>query len=308
MSCAACGGPLAPWLLVPGGEPADERRYALLRCGACGSAVTRDRPQAGAELYERGAYAPGAPRLAGLLSAWRRLAARQPLAYLRRAGLRPGARVLDAGAGTGWLVAELRRAGFDARGIDSSRRSVARAREAGVPVELEAIEAHEDGGLAAVVLWHSLEHLDDPAGALARVREWLAPRGLVLVAVPNVASWQARIAGPAWLHLDAPRHRSHLTPAGLAELLARTGFAPGRAHHMVWEHNPAGMWLALLARLGATPNLPFHLLKRTARPAARDAALLPLALPLAPAALALEGAAARARAGGTVALIAQRVE
>ena len=303
--CPACGGTLAPWIEVPAGEPSDPRRFPLERCGSCGSAVTGGAPP-GPEAYTEGVYAPGPPRAGRVVRALQRATVGQPARALARAGLHPGARVLDAGAGTGRLVAELRRRGYDAAGIEPSGRSAAAAASSGRPVERRAIEQHSDSGLDAVVLWHVLEHLDDPAAALARVAGWLSPGGLVLIGVPNAASWQARIGGEGWLHWDAPRHRVHLTPGGVGALLVGAGLAPLRTEHMVWEHNPAAMWMALLARAGMTPGFPFHALKRNVALRPRDVTLTAVGVPLLPVALALEAVAAGRHRGGTVAVVAQR--
>jgi 2-polyprenyl-3-methyl-5-hydroxy-6-metoxy-1,4-benzoquinol methylase len=108
-------------------------------------------------------------------------------------------------------------------------------------VENAAIAA---GSVDAVSLWHVLEHVEDPGTALRAVRAWLAPGGVLLVGVPNLASWQARLAGPRWYHLDLPRHRTHFTPTGLEALLEASGFTVERAAHVLLEHNPLGMWLA----------------------------------------------------------------
>lgn len=288
------------------GEPSDPRRFELLRCAHCASAVTTGAPP-GPEAYERGIYAPGAPRAAALVRALQGLVVGQAARTLRRAGLPPGARVLDAGAGTGRLVAALAGHGHAATGIEPSARSAAAAVAAGRAVSRVAIEDHAEHGLDAIVLWHVLEHLDDPHAALVRLRGWLRPGGLVLLGVPNPASLQARIAGAAWMHWDVPRHRLHLTPRGLRALLAGAGLEQVHAEHLVWEHNPAAMWMALLSRLGLPPALPFHLLKRNARPRPRDLALLLVAGPvLLPVALLLEALAAAARRGGTVAVVARR--
>jgi SAM-dependent methyltransferase len=291
---------------VRAGEPSDPRRFPLLRCAHCGSAVTGGEPPA-TDAYETGVYAPGPPRALWLVRALQRAAIGQPARLLRRAGVAPGARVLDAGAGRGRLVAELRRRGYDASGIEPSARGAASAAAAGAPVRAESLAEHADSGLDAVVLWHVLEHLDDPLAALELVRGWLRPGGAVLVGVPNPASLQAAIAGPGWLHWDAPRHRVHLTPAGLRTLLGRAGLRPAATSHFVLEHNPAGMWMALLARLGMTPGFPFHLLKRNVPARPRDLTLLALGVPLAPVAVALEAAAAAARRGGTVAVVARAI-
>jgi SAM-dependent methyltransferase len=302
--CPACGGPLGRWMQVPGGEPSDPRLYQLLRCERCGSAVTEGEPP-GAAFYETGVYAPGPPRAPALVRALQRVTTAQPARLLRRAGVAPGARVLDAGAGRGRLVAELQRRGYHAAGIEPSTRGAGSAAAAGLAVRAESLADHEDRGLDAVVLWHVLEHIEDPLAALRHVREWLTPGGAVLVAVPNASSLQARVAGGAWLHWDAPRHRVHLTTRGLGELLDRAGLRTVRTSHMVLEHNPSGMWMALLSRLGMSPAFPFHFLKRNAPARPRDLALLALGVPMAPLAVGLEAAAAAARRGGTVALVAR---
>ena len=304
-ACPACGERPAPWREVPAGEPSDARLFPLLRCARCGTALTGGESP-GADAYETGVYAPGPPRALPLVRALQLATVGQPIRMLRRAGLRRGSRVLDAGAGGGRLVAALGAAGFAAEGIEPSGRGAARAADAGLPVRRERIEDHVDGGLDAVVLWHVLEHVDDPRAVLARVLGWLRPGGLLLAGVPNIDSLQARIGGPGWLHLDVPRHRVHFSAAGLESLLGRTGYETVRTHHLVWEHNPAGMWMALLTRAGMAPGLPFHLLKRNATARPLDWALMAAGVPLAPAAVALEAVAAAAGRGGTVAAVAAR--
>jgi SAM-dependent methyltransferase len=303
-SCPACGGPLAAWIEVAAGEPADPRRYPLSRCTVCGTAVTGGPPPP-PDAYTSGIYAYSSRRPAPI-RALQRLTVVQPARILQRAGVATGGRVLDAGAGRGRLVAELHRRGFRAEGIEPSARSAAAARGAGLAVRPVALADHEDEGLDAVVLWHVLEHLDDPARALARAGSWLRPGGVALIGVPNVASLQARIGGPSWMHFDAPRHRVHLTPRGLASLVQGAGLRPGAAAHMVWEHNPAAMWMALLSRAGMSPAYPFHVLKGNAPAGGRDMALMLAGLPLFAPAAALEAVAAAARRGGTIAALAYR--
>jgi SAM-dependent methyltransferase len=302
--CPVCGGGLVPWRTVAAGEPSDSGHYELDRCASCGSAITRGRPPS-ADAYETGQYSRAQPRLVRAVAALQGFAGRQPVRFLRRAGLEGGARVLDIGAGPGRLVAALNGAGFDARGIEPSRRSVALAHQRGVAVERRDLFEHTDSSLDAAVMWHVLEHLDDPPAALATVRGWLRPGGLLLVGVPNLASLQAEVAGDGWFHLDAPRHRVHFTTDGLRRLLVRSGFDVIRTHHLVLEQNLHGMWFALLTRLGMRPGFPFHFLKRNIDVRTRDVGLTALGLPLVPVAALLEAGAAVTHRGGTVAVVAR---
>ena len=201
--CPACGGPLASWREVRSSEPElADLRYVLRRCGDCGSAVT-DGPVG--DLHDSGAFRAGTPRLHVLA---RPLLARfdaQRLDLLGRLA-EPGARVLDAGAGQGRFVAATRRAGYDALGLEPSQRGTERGAARGVqliPVGIEEAEI-EPGSLDAVSLWHVLEHLDHPAAALARIADWLAPGGGLVLGVPNLDSWQARLGGGAGFTSTCP--------------------------------------------------------------------------------------------------------
>ena len=303
-ACPACGGRLAAWRRAPAAE-AGAPPVALARCGRCASAVTLD--PVPPDAHESGDYAPGAPRGAGLAAPLLRAFDRRRLGLLRPA-MPPPARLLDAGAGRGRFVAAALAAGYVASGLEPSTRGVAAAREVyGIGLEHTGIEEAcvAARSLDVLSLWHVLEHLEDPGAALGTLRRWLAPGGVLLVGVPNLGSWQARLAGARWYHLDLPRHRTHFTTAGLTALLEANGFVVERVHHVLAEHNPLGMWLAGVGRVTHRPNYLYHLLKRNAPARSPDLLVTIAALPLVPLAAALELVAGLARRGGTVAVVAR---
>ena len=296
--CPACGGLLKGWKSGLAGEPGGER-VPMRKCVACGSAVTA--APAPAEVHETGAYATSSPRLAGAAAPLLAAFDRQRLALL---GLSPPARIADAGAGRGRFVAAARAAGFEATGIEPSARGVAAARDTyGVALQAATIEDARVDTVDGVTLWHVLEHLDDPAAALWRVSSWLAPGGVVLVGVPNLASLQASLARSRWFHLDLPRHRVHFTPPGITALLERTGFEVEAVHHVLAEHNPWGLWQSLVPT--RPPSYAYHLLKRSVPPRPLPLAVTAAALPLIPVAAAAELAAGLAGRGGTIAVRAR---
>ena len=306
--CPACGErTLAPWRIVPGSDPALPGDYALARCTRCASAVTL--APAPPEAHEAGAYGGGAPRGAGLAAPLLRRFDRRRLTFLARAGAQPPGRLLDVGAGRGRFVAQARAAGWHAEGIEPSLRGVTGARARGIELQQAGIEhaAVQAGSLDAASLWHVLEHLDDPGAALERIAGWLAPGGVLVVGVPNLASVQARAGGARWYHLDVPRHRTHFTVRGLHALLRRHGLEPVCTHHVLAEHNPFGLWVSVVSRATRTPSWLYHALKRNAPLRSRDALVTAAALALAPVAVVAELAFALARRGGTVAVVARRV-
>lgn len=308
-ACPVCGrGPLMRWRPATASDPqlAGRAVFELERCPDCASAATIGNAEVPGAMYEGGTYNPSrglARRFTGPL---RGLAERDRMRFVSH--LRRGSRVLEVGAGDGKLVAAMRAAGLDARGIDPSPAACSAAAELGVEVANVGVDEAEvePASLDAVVIWHALEHFDDPASSLRRVRSWLAPGAALIVAVPNLASAQARIGGDRWFHQDVPRHRVHLTPAGATALLARTGFATDRIRHLLVEQNPLGMWQTLLNRLTGERDFAFRLLKRDLPEGGglsrvRDLAVTVIAGPLlVPVALLAELAAGLARRGGSI--------
>jgi SAM-dependent methyltransferase len=305
-ACPCCGGTLRHWRSVPSSEPVlGARRFALLRCQACGSAVTAGEPIPA--LHDSGAYRPGTPRLHGVALPLLRAFDRRRLALLADV-VAPPARLLDLGAGRGRFVAVARAAGYEATGVEPSRRGVTAAAALGIELQQASIEevAFGEASFDAISAWHVLEHVEDPAAALARITAWLRPGGALLVGVPNLAGAQARLGGERWYHLDVPRHRTHFTQAGLLALVRAAGLRPLRTVHLLLEHNPYGMWQSLVNRLTRHPSYLYNLLKRNAPLDARDLALTIAALPLAPVAATGELVAGLTGRGGTIAMIAVR--
>ncbi|MBI5357161.1 methyltransferase domain-containing protein [Candidatus Collierbacteria bacterium] len=72
--------------------------------------------------------------------------------------------------------------------------------------------------------WESLEHVSNPALALAKIFKSLKKKGILIIECPNYANSERLIFGSKWFHLDTPRHLTHFTPKGLAHLLGEVGF------------------------------------------------------------------------------------
>jgi SAM-dependent methyltransferase len=280
VTCAWCGAPLDAAVRAPGG----------LRCPRCTVVTTHPWP-APAELDAAyaGAYRPEGGRFSGPLDALLR-ATRGALA--RRIDARaPAGPVLDVGAGDGTLVRALRRRGRAAHGVERG--------DGPLPA----------GPFAAVVLWHVLEHLPEPVTTLRALADRLVPGGLLVLALPNAASLQARAAGDDWLAIDAPRHLVHVPAPALLAALRDLGLRVERTSH--WRGGQVAFgWLDWLVRraTGASaydairrPDARFAPLGRRRRAAALAAGAL-----LAPAALALAAVEVALRRGGTIHVEARR--
>lgn len=196
----------------------------------------------------------------------------------------PG-RVLDVGCGRGLMLAFLKGAGWECVGTERSAELANAVRQDhALDVRVSARLADCDfmpQSFDVVTMWHSLEHVGDPVDALAAANGLLRPGGLLLLEVPNVASWQARIGGPVWFHLDVPRHRYHFSPETLRAVLGGCGFEVIRTWTVSLEYGFYGMWQTLLNRVTSEPNVLYRGLRHRAPSTARlgDVLLTTVLLP-----------------------------
>jgi SAM-dependent methyltransferase len=285
-SCAWCGAPLGP----------DSIRLAgRVRCRRCGAATTSPWPTT-AELeaaYGEWYRPAGGSRFSFAGDAI--LRSTRGLLAGRIDAIAPPGPVLDVGAGDGTLLDALHRHGREAIGLE--RRSDRADVRDGTIADL-------DGEWAAVVFWHSLEHLPEPGEAIREAARLLKPGGVIAVAVPNGESLQAAAFGDRWLHLDLPRHLVHLSATSLGSGLERNGFAIERTSFSRGGQIVIGWLDGLVGKLPGRPSL-YQALRRPparmdAQPTGSRAFAIGAALLLMPIAWVAAAVEVALRRGGTV--------
>ncbi len=141
-------------------------------------------------------------------------------------GLPPGARVLDAGCGSGRNMVELQRYG-SVTGIELSSPSVQAARERGVGEVLEGSVLElpfADDSFDLAVSLDVVEHLEDDVAALRELRRVVAPGGRLLVTVPAY-QW-------LWSRHDViNHHHRRYSRTTLVAAAQRAGWECERATH-----------------------------------------------------------------------------
>ena len=290
-ACLWCGSPLAA-AATPG--------WTVLRCPSCGAGTTVPRPSdedlAGYDSW----YRPRSGRFAGpgdaMLRLTRSLLARR---IDRRA---PAGAVLDVGCGDGILLDALHALARDALGLE--RQSFRPDVRTGSVAELGR-------EWAAVVFFHSLEHLPSPLEALDQAAHALVPRGLLVVAAPNWGSWQARLFGDRWLALDLPFHLTHLTEQALLDRIRDLALQIESVSYVRGGQVVFGWLHGLVGLLPGQPDLYDGIRRPEARrrPLSRfrRAGMLGAAAILLPLAALCAVAEVLARRGGTIYLEARRV-
>jgi SAM-dependent methyltransferase len=310
-ACAVCGDTRA--------RPRFEVEGVAARVVCCeGCGLGSFHPRLGAEeiraFYPDEYYGEPGAKFQPLIERLVRLVGARHIGFLSR-GLSPGSRVLDVGCGRGVVLGALADRGLEVHGVEVS---AAAARGADPRAEIRIAPRLCDAGYPTaffdeVILWHVLEHLDDPRGTLREAHRLLRPGGRLIVAVPNFESWQARWSGPAWFHLDLPRHLYHFPLSALRRLLEDLGYEVGESHHFSLRQNPFGWIQSALNRIPGLPrNGLYTLLHRRSRSEPTPfgfgtrCLLLALFAATAPFAIALAGAETLGRSGATVHVVARR--
>jgi SAM-dependent methyltransferase len=112
--------------------------------------------------------------------------------------------LLEVGCGTGYFLEKVAQA-LKVEGLEFNQAAVRSCRERGLNVSDTPIE-RIDRKFDAIVAFEVLEHLSEPARMLAEMANRLNPQGLLIIAVPNPASYLAEADHTL---LDMPPH--HVT-------------------------------------------------------------------------------------------------
>ncbi len=216
--------------------------FRLVKCQQCGLIYLNPRPIGGAmgQFYPSD-YEPHDQHLGQTKSYLADLDYRYGIAkrcQMITKGKAPG-RILDVGCSTGHFLNGMQLRGWQAFGVEVSEGAAAHARERfGLEVHVGELEEAEfpSAHFDAVTLWHVLEHLHDPLAALREIHCLLKDDGLLVFAIPNWESVDARLFGEFWAGLDKPRHLYVFPRLALERLLSEAGFEIVRAGCFFGSH------------------------------------------------------------------------
>lgn len=212
-----------PWRIAASG-----RRFSYLACNECQLLVCDPTPT-DAELgeYYASNFDYGWYERHIRLKQWqagRRW--RQVSRYLEQALGGRGA-LLDVGCGHGLFTRVAQRGGWQTTGLDMPGAPLDYARQQGLRVVAGTIESAElpAASFDVITLWHSFEHMREPDLVLHKLKHWLKPGGVLLIAVPNLHAAGLDRCGAKWVWLQQPFvHIWHWSARSLTKLLARNEF------------------------------------------------------------------------------------
>ena len=243
-----------PLFPVPDFDTGEYHR-SLRSCAKCGITQTYPIPSADdiTEVYGENYYTSTGAKFNPVIEAWSRWAGRSRAAKLlaRSKAKDSVLKVLDFGCGRGVLLEGFRAEGHSVLGLERIGSGFECLPDISTMSLQELIASGRQFDI--IVLWHVLEHLDEPENTIAQTRQLLKDDGKLYVEVPNFGSIQARLFRSHWFHLDIPRHLTHFTSTSLEKLMNRNGLKATQLKTFSFDQNLYGF---LQSALNSLPLLP----------------------------------------------------
>lgn len=260
-TCPLCGSAHLERKLTCVDHYATGEMFHLCCCKECGFLFTQDFPVE-AEIgryYEVPEYISHTDTKKGVMNRLYHMVRNYMLkrkARLVEAQARIGnGRLLDIGTGTAYFPHTMQMRGWQVEAIEKSAQARAFAKE---HFNLEVMPTEKLGKLPSksydvITLWHVLEHLENLNETWQRLNELLKDEGVLIVAVPNCSSYDARKYGAYWAAYDVPRHLWHFTPDTIQRFGSKHGFVLEERYPMPFD----AFYISMLTEKNMRRSLSF---------------------------------------------------
>lgn len=242
-ACPLCGCTQLEPTLTCVDHYASGEKFRLCRCTSCGFCFTQDFP-AEAEIgryYETPDYISHSDTRKGLVNTLYHavrayMLGRKARLVMNEAHRRSGS-LLDVGTGTGYFAHAMDERAWRVTATEKNAGARAFAKQHfGLDVlPAEALSSLPEGSFDVITLWHVMEHLEYLNETWELLNRLLAPKGVLVVAVPNCSSADAHRYGAFWAAYDVPRHLWHFTPGTMQQFGAKHGFILAERHPMPFD-------------------------------------------------------------------------
>ncbi|MBK7215288.1 MAG: class I SAM-dependent methyltransferase [Bacteroidales bacterium] len=204
--------------------------FNIEACKSCGFKFTNPRPVANelGKYYQSKEYISHSNSRQGIFNIVYQLLRKFTIAgkYRLIRKLSSGNKILDIGCATGEFLAYMKSKGYDATGIepDENARKMAKEQHSLKVLDETDIDQLPDGSFDVITLWHVLEHVSGLEKRMQDLNRLLSANGILIIAVPNANSYDAKVYGEFWAAYDVPRHLYHFSSESMTTLLQRFNF------------------------------------------------------------------------------------
>ncbi len=135
-------------------------------------------------------------------------------------GLNVGNEILDIGAGTGHFINKCNESGLISLGLEPDKDARRFGKE-NFNVDIRPLEdlfSLPNKSKDLITMWHVLEHVYELRNDLDKITRILRDTGRLVIAVPNMNSYDAKHYKEFWAAYDLPIHLYHFTPNDIVNL------------------------------------------------------------------------------------------
>ena len=209
--------------------------FTVVACEACGFRFTNPRPDEKeiGRYYQAEDYISHSDTSKGLVNKLyqivRNYTIKQKVKLINELAkgqkLKAGS-LLDIGCGTAEFLNACKTDGWNVTGIEPSEvaRQNAEKKYGITPLPQEKLFELGEKKFHAITLWHVLEHVHRLDKTIEQINKLLTDEGVLIIAVPNCNSADAKKYGKHWAAWDVPRHLYHFTKKDIETLFKRSGF------------------------------------------------------------------------------------
>ena len=200
--------------------------FEIAVCQNCGFRLTQDHPDESSigPYYESEEYISHSDTSRGIINSlyhWvRNIMLNRKYKLIKR--FSRGKELLDIGCGTGYFLHHMKSNHYHVKGVEkdeAARNFAIQQFQLNVKSPGDFFQEKPNKQFDIITLWHVLEHLENLDEYMETIQRALKDDGLLVIALPNHTSLDAKKYKHYWAGYDVPRHLWHFHPATLDLLL-----------------------------------------------------------------------------------------